>query len=329
MGGLDIFIAKVGSDRRYHIEHPGFPLNSQGDDFGMTFEGRQNRGFFSSNRGDGRGWDHIYSFELPEVVQTIKGWVYEMEGYELPAAQIFMVGDDGTNRKLAVKGDGSFEQEIKPGVNYIILATCPGFLNHKEELKVEPVTESKEYVLQFPLASIRVPVMIDNIFYDFDKATLRPESKAALDDLVKLLNENPNVTIELSSHTDYKGSDNYNKRLSQRRADAVVAYLIEHGIASDRLSPVGYGEEKPKTIRRKTTEKFPWLKENDVLTEEFITKLNKANQEAANQLNRRTEFIVLRTTYGMFDEKGNLKNPPKPKVKETLEDEGDVYFETE
>lgn len=171
--------------------------------------------------------------------------------------------------------------------------------------------------------------MIDNIFYDFDKATLRPESKAALDDLVKLLNENPNVTIELSSHTDYKGSDNYNKRLSQRRADAVVAYLIEHGIASDRLSPVGYGEEKPKTIRRKTTEKFPWLKENDVLTEEFITKLNKANQEAANQLNRRTEFIVLRTTYGMFDEKGNLKNPPKPKVKETLEDEGDVYFETE
>lgn len=329
LGGLDIFIAKVGADRRYHIEHPGFPLNSQGDDFGMTFEGRQNRGFFSSNRGDGRGWDHIYSFELPEVVQTIKGWVYEMEGYELPAAQVFMVGDDGTNRKLAVKGDGSFEQEIKPGVNYIILATCPGFLNHKEELKVEPVTESKEYVLQFPLASIRVPVMIDNIFYDFDKATLRPESKAALDDLVKLLNENPNVTIELSSHTDYKGSDNYNKRLSQRRADAVVAYLIEHGIASDRLSPVGYGEEKPKTIRRKTTEKFPWLKENDVLTEEFITKLNKANQEAANQLNRRTEFIVLRTTYGMFDEKGNLKNPPKPKVKETLEDEGDVYFETE
>ena len=70
MGGLDIFIAKVGKDRRYHIEHPGFPLNSQGDDFGMTFEGKHNRGFFSSNRGDARGWDHIYSFELPEVVQT-------------------------------------------------------------------------------------------------------------------------------------------------------------------------------------------------------------------------------------------------------------------
>ncbi|WP_455083124.1 PorE family type IX secretion system protein, partial [Prevotella aurantiaca] len=139
LGGLDLFIAKVGKDRHYYIEHPGFPLNSQGDDFGMTFEGKHNRGFFSSNRGDARGWDHIYSFELPEVVQTIKGWVYEMEGYELPAAQVFLVGDDGTNLKLSVKGDGSFEQEIRPNVNYIVLATCQGYLNHKEELKVDPV----------------------------------------------------------------------------------------------------------------------------------------------------------------------------------------------
>lgn len=327
LGGLDIFIAKVGKDRRYHLEHPGFPLNSQGDDFGMTFEGKHNRGFFSSNRGDARGWDHIYSFELPEVIQTIKGWVYEMEGYELPAAQVFLVGDDGTNLKLSVKGDGSFEQEIRPNVNYIVLATCQGYLNHKEELKVEPVTVSKEYTLQFPLASIRVPVLIDNIFYDFDKATLRPESEAALDKLVKLLEENPNITIELSAHTDYKGSADYNKRLSQRRADAVITYLIKKGIAAERLSPVGYGKEKPKTIRKKVAEKYPWLKEGDVLTEEFIKALPKDKQEAANQMNRRTEFIVLRTTYGMFDEKGNLKNPPKPKEKERLEDEGDVYFD--
>ena len=108
MGGLDIYIAKVGKDRKWHLEHPGYPLNSQGDDFGMTFEGALNRGFFSSNRGDGRGWDHIYSFDNPEIVQTVKGWVYEQEGYELPAAQVYMVGNDGTNLKLSVKGDGSF-----------------------------------------------------------------------------------------------------------------------------------------------------------------------------------------------------------------------------
>jgi len=327
LGGLDIFIASIGPDKRYHLEHPGYPLNSQGDDFGMTFEGPYNRGFFSSNRGDGRGWDHIYSFENPEIVQTVKGWVYELEGYELPAAQVYMVGNDGTNVRLSVKGDGSFEQVIKPGVDYIFLASCKGFLNHKEELRVGEVEESEEYVLQFPLPSITVPVMIDNIFYDFDKATLRPESTAALDELVKLLNENPNVTIELSAHCDYKGSANYNKRLSQRRAESVVNYLIAKGIAKDRLTPRGYGKEKPKTIRKKMTEKYKWLKENDVLTEDFIKKLDKDKQETANQLNRRTEFIVLRTTYGMFDKDGNLKNPPKPKKQELEADEDDFFFD--
>ena len=312
MGGLDIYIAKPvenhdnisENSQLYELEHPGYPLNSQGDDFGMTFEGLKNQGFFSSNRGDGKGWDHIYSFYNPEIIQTVTGWVYEQDGYELPAGQVYMVGNDGTNLKLSVKGDGSFTQQIKPGVDYVFLGTCKGFLNHQEQLRVEPSTESEDYVLQFPLANIMAPVLIDNIFYDFDKATLRPESKTALDDLVKLLNENPNITIELSAHTDYKGSAEYNKRLSQRRAESVVNYLIENGIAADRLTPVGYGKENPKKIRRKVAEKYPFLKENDVLTEEFIKTLeNEEQQEECNQLNRRTEFKVLRTTYGLFPKK--------------------------
>lgn len=314
MGGLDIYIATPDSAAgQWTIEHPGYPLNSQGDDFGMTFEGLHNKGFFSSNRGDGKGWDHIYSFYNPEIVQTVKGWVYEQEGYELPKSVVYMVGNDGTNMKLSVKGDGSFTQEIKPGVDYVFLGTCKGFLNHKEQLRVEPVTASQEYVLQFPLASITAPVLIDNIFYDFDKATLRPESMASLDELIKLLNENPNVTIELSAHCDYRGPAAYNKTLSQKRAESVVTYLIDHGIAKDRLSPVGYGKEKPKTIRKKLTETYTFLNEGDVLTEEFIKKLKPEEQETCNQLNRRTEFIVLRTTYGMFDKEGKLANPPKPK----------------
>ena len=309
MGGLDIYIAKADTATTHsklpysQLEHPGYPLNSQGDDFGMTFEGLLNQGFFSSNRGDGKGWDHIYSFYNPEIVQTVKGWVYEQDGYELPQAVVYMVGNDGTNMKLSVKGDGSFTQPIKPGVDYVFLGTCKGFLNHQEQLRVEPVTESEEYVLQFPLASITAPVLIENIFYDFDKATLRPESTAALDKLVALLNENANVTIELSAHCDYKGSAEYNKGLAQRRAEAVVEYLTAHGIPEDRLKPVGYGKEKPKTIRRKLTEKYPFLKEGDVLTEDFIKKLDEEQQEICNQLNRRTEFIVLRTTYGLFPKK--------------------------
>ena len=312
MGGLDIYIAKPiethdnisKNAQLYFLEHPGYPLNSQGDDFGMTFKGMKNKGFFSSNRGDGKGWDHIYSFEKPDIIQTVKGWVYEAEGYELPQAQVYLIGNDGTNLKLSVKGDGSFVQEIKPDVDYVLLGTCKGFLNHQEQLRVDSVKESTEYVLQFPLASITAPVMIDNIFYDFDKATLRPESTEALDKLVVLLKENPNVCIELSAHCDYKGPAEYNKGLSQRRAESVVAYLTEHGIEADRLTPMGYGKEKPKTIRKKLTEKYPFLKENDVLTEEFIKALeNEEQQEQCNQLNRRTEFIVLRTTYGLTPKK--------------------------
>ena len=298
MGGLDIYYVEDGK-----VHHPGYPVNSQGDDFGMTFEGLLNKGFFSSNRGDGKGWDHIYSFYNPEIVQTVKGWVYEQDGYELPQAQVYMVGNDGTNLKLSVKGDGSFTQQIKPDVDYVFLGTCKGYLNHQERLRVEPVSESEEYVLQFPLASITAPVLIENIFYDFNKATLRPESTTALDKLVALLGENPNVTIELSAHCDYKGSAEYNKMLAQRRAESVVEYLTAHGVASDRLKPVGYGKEKPKTIRRKLTEKYPFLKEGDVLTEEYIKTLDEEQQEQCNQLNRRTEFVVLRTTYGLFPKK--------------------------
>ena len=324
LGGLDVYVARQNTDQRWTIEHLGFPLNSNGDDFGLTFEGPYNRGFFSSNRGDARGWDHIYAFEYPEIVQSIKGWVYEQDGYELPAAQVFMVGNDGTNLKLNVLADGSFKQVVKPGVEYVMLATCKGYLNHKEELAVKPSETSHEYVLQFPLASITAPVLIDNIFYDLDKYTLRPESKQALDELVKLLNENPNVTIELSAHCDYRGTPEYNKVLAQHRANAVVQYLIEAGIAAPRLTPVGYGKEKPKTIRKKLTERYKWLKEGDVLTEDFITKLDKDKQEICNQLNRRTEFVVQRTTYGLLDDKGNLKKQKKA-PKQSEKDKEDVF----
>lgn len=156
---------------------------------------------------------------------------------------------------------------------------------------------------------------------------MTPASTKSLDELVGLLKENPNVTIELSAHCDYKGNAEYNKRLSQRRAQSVVNYLIAHGIEKERLTPVGYGKERPKKVRKKLTEKYPWLKEGDELTQEFILKQSKEHQEICNQINRRTEFIVLRTTYGMFDEKGNLKTMPTPKRDETGDDDDLILIE--
>ena len=326
MGGLDIFIYKDST-----LIHPGFPLNSQADDFGMTFEGAYNRGYFSTSRNDGRGNDHIWWFENPEAVQLIKGVIYEMDGYGLPDAEAYIVGSDGTNQHSLVKSDGSFEYVAKPGTDYIILGTCGGFLNHKEEVTVPAdVKDSETYSLLFPLANISVPVLIDNIFYEFGKARLLPSSAHALDSLVTMLNDNPNITIELSAHTDFRGSNEFNQKLSQQRAESVVNYLISKGIAADRLTPVGYGEENPKRIRKKVADHYPWLNEGDVLTEEFISKLKPDEQETANALNRRTEFKVLRTTYNMFDENGNLKNIPKPRkpqVEEEPASEDEFYFD--
>lgn len=298
MGGLDIIKATPDSIKGWILENQGFPLNSSADEYGMTFEGVHNRGFYCSSRGDGKGWEHIFSFELPEILQTVTGWVYEKDGYELPEALVYLVGDDGTNEKLSVKGDGSFTYVLKPGVEYVLLGTCKGYLNVKQEIKVEQSEESEDYVLQFPLPPINVPVLIDNIFYEFDKADLTPESTEALDKLVVMMEENPNITIELGAHCDYRGNDAYNQRLSQRRAESVVKYMIQHGVKSDRLSAVGYGETRPKIISKKVAETHKFLAQNDTLTEKFILTKSKDEQEIMNSLNRRTEFKVLRTTYG-------------------------------
>jgi outer membrane protein OmpA-like peptidoglycan-associated protein len=170
-----------------------------------------------------------------------------------------------------------------------------------QELSADTIEGIVKYQRDFALPSITRPVLIDNIFYEFDKATLTDESKASLDELVGLLNLNPHVTIELGAHCDYKGSDDYNTKLSQARAESVVKYLIEHGIESERLTAKGYGEEKPKIVHKKLTERHPFLKENDVLTENFINSLeSEEEKEICNQLNRRTEFQVLRTTYKLY-----------------------------
>ena len=302
MGGLDIFCATQPNDSVWDIVNMGAPLNSNGDDFGMTFAPGLYRGFFSSNRGDARGWDHIYSFYLPETVHMLRGWIYEKDGYELPEGVIYMIGDDGTNSSFGVMNDGSYSVRVTPGVRYVLLGTCKGYLNAMQELAADSVESNMEYHIDFELASITKPVLIDNIFYEYDKATLTAESAASLDELIRLLELNPNVTIELGSHCDFRGSDSYNLRLSQARAESVVEYLEAGGIDKERLTAAGYGESAPKVVSKKMSEKYGFLKEGDVLTEEFINTLESEEQkETCHALNRRTEFQVLRTTYKLYE----------------------------
>lgn len=302
MGGLDIFFAVQENDSVWNINNVGAPVNSNGDDFGITFAPGLYRGYFSSNRGDARGWDHVYSFYLPETVHTLYGWIYEKDGYELTDGIIYLVGDDGTNSSFGVMKDGSYKVRVTPGVEYVMLGTCKGYLNVMHELKTDDVEGTREYQRDFALPSITRPVLVENIFYEFGKAALTAESSTSLNELKELLEQNPNITIELSAHCDFRGSASYNEKLSQARAEAAVAYLVSQGIEKERMTPVGYGEAKPKVVNKKLTERYAFLSEGDVLTEEFINNLkDEEQQEICNQLNRRTEFQVLRTTYKLYE----------------------------
>lgn len=298
-GGLDLFRAELKPSGGWSVVNMGQPVNSSADDFAITF-GPGESGYFSSNRGDARGYDHLYSFELPELKINISGWVLDKDEEPVPNAVIRIIGNDGSNQKTVARDDGSFNFPLERGISYVMLAGAKGYLNARQEFTSDLAEEDAEYNVDFTLASITKPVVVDNIFYDFDRATLRPESKTALDSLAQVLRDNPNVTIEMASHTDRKGSDEYNIALSSRRAKSVIDYLISVGIAPDRLQSQGYGKSRPKTITKKLARLYPQFKEGDVLTEDYIQKLSPDDQAAADQINRRTEFQVLSIDYRMY-----------------------------
>ncbi len=302
LGGLDIFCATLQPSGRWAVTNMGSPINSEADDFGMTFlPGADHpQGYMSSNRGDGRGYDHIYTFELPDLKINISGWVVDRDDEPVPNSVIRIVGNDGSIQKAVARDDGSFSFPLQRGVSYVMMAGGRGYLNAKQEFTADNAEEDAEYEIDFVLASINKPNIIENIFYDFDKATLRPESEEALDELVKLLADNPNITIEMASHTDRVGTEEYNLDLSERRAKAVIDYLISKGIAPERLQHQGYGKSRPKVVTKRVNKLYPQFKEGDVLTEEYISNLPPEDQEAADQVNRRTEFQVLSVDYQMF-----------------------------
>ena len=306
LGGLDIYEAtllpkeKESDPDKWQVLHLPAPMNSSSDDFGITFQGKENKGFFSSNRNDKKFYDHIWSFYQPELEFTISGNVVDNKGEALSEALIKVVGDNGVITSAKTKKNGSYKIALPKNANYVILGTCRGYLNNKSELEIPNLEESKDFNINFTLNSVSKPVKMNNIFYEFGSAKLTPESTDGLNDLVKLLNDNPNITIEIGAHTDFVGSEEANLKLSLERAMSVVNYLTEHGIESARITAKGYGETTPVVPDRDLVVKYRFLKVNVPLTEEFISKLNSEQQEIAKQINRRTEFKVLKTTYNMY-----------------------------
>lgn len=313
-GGLDIFKAvPTGQDTiliidsvaqepvpTWNLFNMAIPFNSRGDDFGVTFEGETENGYFSSNRGQKKGYDEIYRFELPEMVFAIEGNVNDNNGDPIIDGTMRLVGNNGTNQKLQVKRDGTYHVKLQKDVNYVMLVTSRGYLNSKWEFNTNGLKDSRTYTQNFTLAPISRPVTMDNIFYEFGKWTLTAASETGLQQLVKLLNDNPNITIELSAHTDLVGDSISNKVLSEKRAQSVVDYLIKAGIEQQRLTPVGYGESKPVVADVNLHKQYNFIPIEQVLDETFILSLTKEQQEICNQINRRTEFKVLKTTYKLY-----------------------------
>ena len=307
-GGLDIFKAERDTLAErvdtipvaWLVYNMGTPFNSNGDDFGITFAGNSQNGFFSSNRGQKKGFDEIYSFVLPEMEFAIEGIVNDNNNEPISEAKLRLVGNDGTNSKLSVRRDGTFKVKIDKDVKYVILASARGYLNQSATLNTYDLKDSKTYEQNFTLAPISKPVTMENIFYEFGKWDLTPASEAGLQSLVKLLNDNPNITIELAAHTDFVGDDESNRILSEKRAESVVNYLIKSGIEKERLTPVGYGESKPVVVDAALNKRYPFLTIGQELNEEFINTLPISQQEDCKQINRRTEFKVLKTTYKLY-----------------------------
>lgn len=299
VGGLDIFYA-VRRDSVWDLFNMGAPFNSSNDDFGITFAGTSENGFFSSNRGQKRGYDQIYSFTLPAMEFIVEGTILDTKGEAIADATIRLVGEDGTNVKAQVRRDGTYRLKLNKDTRYAMLATARGYLNAQQQMSTQGLNDSHTYKYNFTLPLISKPVKMTNIFYEFGKWTLTSNSEQGLNELVKLLNDNPNITIELAAHTDMVGNNDANKQLSLRRAQSVVDYLIQHGIKADRLTPVGYGEEKPVVVDEELHKQYTFLPKEQLLDEAFISTLPADKQEICHSLNRRTEFRVLKTTYNLY-----------------------------
>ncbi|MBB6276599.1 PorE family type IX secretion system protein [Porphyromonas circumdentaria] len=300
LGGYDIYKAELQSSGEWQVHHLGSPINSAQDDYGIVFNPVPAKeflaeGYFSSSRSDARGYPHLFSFKQYAIVTRLEGYVYDREEYPISGAILRIVSEHSPEDPMMVssKEDGYYSIDLEGETNYIILAGAPNYLNQYAQFRTDPATEDATYQVDFQLASRIRSEVFQDIYYEFDKATLREESLRDLEAMVKILKENPDVSVEISSHADRKGSDAYNLALSNRRAQSVIDYLSSQGIALTRLRPQGYGKSRPRVITAKLHTLYPELPEGTNLDEAFILQQTEEMQAICDQLNRRTEFTVI------------------------------------
>jgi peptidoglycan-associated lipoprotein len=290
MGGLDIFVAAKNGDGFGTPENLKYPINSPADDFGLIYEAKSNRGYLSSSREGGKGGDDIWSFTMPPLVYSVMGKVLDVDSKEpIVGAVVKLIGSDGSSVEQTTDAKGSYNFDATPdgkryvtqNVSYTISSGMDKYLGDKGTFTTVGSEVATAFTKDLNLKSIKKgPIRLPDILYDLSKWDLKPQYQDSLNGLITTLNNNPNITIELGSHTDTRDNNKNNAILSQKRAQSVVDYLILKGIAADRLAAKGYGEERP------------------LISDAEIGKLKSTEEkEAAHQKNRRSEFKVLREDY--------------------------------
>ena len=296
MGGFDIFKSYLDENDTYSsITNLKYPVNSSGHDFGMIIEKSGERGYLTSDRKGGKGGDDIYQFELPPLVLAMRGVVTDSKtGVIITNAKVILSSSKGAAVETKTDNTGSYNFKLDPLLSYEIFVTAEGYLNKKMTETTVGIDENKVFVIDIVMDPVKKEIILPKIEYDFAKWDLRDKSILDLDMLAEALKDNPNVVIELKSHTDFVGDNKSNLRLSQKRADACVSYLVSIGIDPGQLVAVGVGENQPFVIEKKKGR----FKEGDVLTESYINKIKmRKNKKKAHQYNRRTSFKVLREDY--------------------------------
>ena len=308
LGGLDIFKAEKTGDMTFAAPaNMGYPINSSSDDFAMSLE-KGNKasdfsGFFTSNRPGGKGKDDIYYFTMPPLEFTLVGTAYDQEtGTPLAGCKVLVKGSDGSDYSLTTDGNGGFsldKTKVLPGVNYTVDVQKDKYIGTGDKFSTVGLKESTNFAREYFLLPIiqereyKMPLVL----YPYDQTVLLVNDTVnSADSLLYLFNlmiQNPTFVIELNAHTDARGADDYNQRLSQGRAETCVNYLISKGIDPARLKAVGKGEREPRKL---LTAQGPFPA-NTVLTEAYISKLPPSQQESAHQLNRRTVFKILATDF--------------------------------
>ena len=300
MGGLDIFNAVSTVDIQWgNVENLRYPINSAEHDYGIIFEkgSEDKRGYFTSSRLNGKGRDDLYSFNLPEIIFILEVYVKDkLTQTPLAGVELTLVGSDGSQIVKQTVEEGKFVYDengsnryINKETSYNIEVAKDEYLGAKSKFSTVGEENSKKFIEELFMQPASKDVVIDfpEVQYAYDKSALlvddRINSKDSLDFLFNTLTENPSIVIELQAHTDCRGSDKYNKSLSQKRAQACVDYLVSKGIPSDRMVPAGYGETTPRATGLECT-----------TIEKMATK---EESEAAHQKNRRTQFRVLSFDY--------------------------------